>query len=94
MMDCQDKHLQVIEHLKTKYDFSVKELKILESIKKHTINSIAFTTEGGFDLDTGEFHPEERQVNYKIRISYEKQYSNTGSFICIKPAYANDNTVL
>lgn len=92
-MHCQDKHLQVIEHLKTKYEFSRKELKILENIKKHNINSIAFTTDGGFDLETGEFHPEERKVNYKIRITYEKELSNKEAFICIKPTYVNDNAV-
>lgn len=93
MINCQDKHLQGIEHLKTKYEFTGKELKILENIKKHTINSIAFTTDGGFDLETGEFHPEERKVNYKIRITYEKELSRKEAFICIKPISANDNAV-
>ena len=92
-MDCQDKHRQVIEHLKTKYDFSLKELKILEDIKKYSINSIAFTTEGGFDVETGEFHPEERKENYKIRIIYEDELSNKENFICIKPVYVNDNAI-
>ncbi|MCB7480559.1 hypothetical protein [Christiangramia sediminis] len=92
-MHCQDKHLQVIEHLKTKYDFTLKEQEILENIKKYSINSIAFTTDGGFDVKTGEFYPEERKENYKIRIIYEDELSKKVSFICLKPIYVNDNAV-
>jgi len=93
-MECQDKHLQVIEHLKTKYDFTCEELKILEVIKKYSIHSIAFTTEGGFDFETGEFYPEERKENYKIRIIYEDELLKKVSFICLKPIYISDNAIL
>lgn len=83
-MKIQDKNLRVIEHLKTKFNFTRNELTILEK-SKNFINSIAFTTDGGFDSDTGEFHSEERKINYKIRIVFNKKLAKYGKFICLHP---------
>ncbi|MGB5941759.1 MAG: hypothetical protein WBG71_02670 [Leeuwenhoekiella sp.] len=35
------------------------------------ITSLAYTTDGGFDLDSGEFHLEARPISYKVRLKYK-----------------------
>jgi len=85
MMNCQDKHQQVIDHLKEKYKLSRNELISLESLKMHTVKSIAFTTEGGFDSKTGEFYLEERKLTYKIRIKFQEKSTNDEKMIFLQP---------
>tara|TARA_B100001063_G_C16280416_1_gene318923 strand:- start:122 stop:391 length:270 start_codon:yes stop_codon:yes gene_type:complete len=79
-----EKHFQIIEHLKERYVLLEKELKILEEIKKYTINCVAFTTEGSFDSDTDEFFPEEITGKYKIRIRYKKRRDKPEKTIYLK----------
>lgn len=60
-----------LKRLKKKYQFRSNELKLLKEIEDCVINSVAYTVDGGFDEQTGEFHPEERPTCYKIRIKYK-----------------------
>lgn len=60
-----------LKQLKETYQFGEGELKLLKEIEDCVINSVAYTVDGGFDLHTGEFHPEERTVCYKVRIKYK-----------------------
>ncbi len=75
MVGSQEKHHQTIDHLKEKFKLSGEELILLEKIKKNKIHSISFTTEGGFDNESGEFFSEEKQGCYKIQIKYEQENS-------------------
>ena len=59
-----------LRRLKKKYKFHSKELKLLKAIEDCDINSIAYTVDGGFDKNTGEFHSEERPACFKVRIKY------------------------
>ncbi|MGA8855512.1 MAG: hypothetical protein WB492_15175 [Christiangramia sp.] len=81
MINTQEKHAQVIDHLKEKYRFSRKELLLLEEIKENTIHSVSFTSEGGFNSKTGEFHSEEDKSTYKVKIKYEEKGSNNMNIV-------------
>lgn len=59
-----------LRRLKERFYFSYDEIRHLNSIEKFTIISVAFTENGGFDRDTGEFHEEDTELNFKIRIKY------------------------
>jgi len=86
MKSTQEKHDQVIEHLIEKYNLSTKELKLLEEIKNKIIHSICFTTEGGFNCDSGEFYSEERANCYKIKIKYEEKHSQNLEVVYLMPS--------
>ncbi|CAL66887.1 hypothetical protein [Christiangramia forsetii] len=79
-----EKHRQLIVHLKERYVLSTNDLKVLEEIHTHTINCVAFTTEGSFDANNGEFYPQEIRGNYKIRIRFQKNESDPENTIYLK----------
>ncbi|WP_300441202.1 hypothetical protein [Christiangramia sp.] len=62
--------VKCLNRLKERYELSQQELLELKRIKNCIITSIAFTENGGFDRENGEFHEEEREFSYKIRIKY------------------------
>jgi len=84
MKSIQEKHYQVIEHLKEKYNFSTNELKLLEEIKNKMIHSISFTSEGGFNCESGEFYSEGSSNCYKIKIKYEEKDSQNLKVVYLK----------
>jgi len=67
MKSTQEKHWEVIEHLKEKYRLSKNELKIIEKIKEKTILCVSFTTDGGFNCESGEFYMEEDESSFKLK---------------------------
>ena len=69
-MISENKHISTLEHLKERFTFTPEDCKRLDNIKKYTIDSISFTTYGGFDIVTNELHSEERSVCFKVRIRY------------------------
>lgn len=86
MISSQEKHHDTIDHLKEKFKLSGEELVLLDKIKASDIHSISFTTEGGFDVESGEFYPEERKNYYKIQIKYEEEHSTELKLIYLKPS--------
>jgi hypothetical protein len=58
--------------LRRKYELSPRDSILLERIQNCKILSFSYTTFGGFDITTGQFYPDTREVNYKIRIKYKK----------------------
>ena len=84
MLNNQDIHSQTLDHLKEKFSLSEKEIYQIEEIKKHTIHSIFFTTEGGFDKKTGEFNSEEKENSYKIKIKLAKKKSKDFEWVYLR----------
>ncbi len=63
--------LECLKRLQRNYLWSKNDIKKIKSIEDYTITSIAYTADGGFDRTNGDFHKEERDVSYKIRIKYK-----------------------
>lgn len=60
-----------LRRFKKKYRFRTNEKELLKKIKDCEVHSISYTVDGGFDTGTGEYHPEERETCYKVRIKYK-----------------------
>jgi len=69
-MNATAKHLQTINSILSKKQLRKKEFQFLNRINADHIRSISVTTDGGFDPESGEFHKEDRPLNYKIRLKY------------------------
>ncbi len=69
-MDFQNTNFDTLNHITEKFTFSDVEYEKLINLRKFSIESISFTTNGGFDPESKEFHLEERSRCYKIRIVY------------------------
>lgn len=69
-MNATAKHLQTINSILSKKNLSRKEFEFLNSIDTEHVKSISVTTDGGFDPESGDFHKEDRPLNYKIRLKY------------------------
>lgn len=72
-----------LKRFKKKYRFRTSEKELLGKIKDCEVHSISYTVDGGFDLDTGEFHPEERDTCYKVRIRYKSFPSGEVKMLCL-----------
>lgn len=86
MISSQEKHHDTIDHLKKKFELTSEELEILDKIKASDIHSISFTTDGGFDIESGEFYPVGRKNCYKIKIKYEEGHSTKLKFVYLMPS--------
>ena len=69
-MNYENSQLNTLDYIMEKFNFSDEEYEKLIRIRKSNIQSISFTTNGGFDPESKEFHPDERDTCYKIRIVY------------------------
>ena len=74
-----------LKRLMEKYNLDAACLKRITDLKQFSITSIAFTTDGGFDETTGNFHCEERRINFKIRIKFKKAEDLPEEFLVLKP---------
>ena len=63
--------LECLKRLQRNHKWSKEDIHLVKSIENHTITSIAYTADGGFDRINGDFHREDRSLNYKIRIKYK-----------------------
>lgn len=71
--------------LTDKYELDAVCLQRIKDLKKFLITSISFTVDGGFDKSTGAFHCEERQITFKVKIKYKKDYNSPEEFLVLKP---------
>ncbi|MDN3595273.1 hypothetical protein [Zunongwangia endophytica] len=73
-----------LQQLKDRYDLSALDLEVLRKVQKYQIKSICCTTDGGFDKETGEFYTEERTLNYKVKIVYQKEPNSKLDIVLLK----------
>lgn len=79
--------LKLLDQLSEKYDLSPSDLNLLEEIKASSvIQSIAFTSEGGFNPNDGEFYLKKKGISYKIRIKYQSSSEGEGKFLFLMPS--------
>ncbi|WBL22972.1 hypothetical protein [Zunongwangia sp. HRR-M8] len=78
-----------LKQLKEKYDFNNLDLQILKKVQNYQIKSICCTTDGGFDKNTGEFYTEERTLNFKIKIVYQRTPNSTLETVLLKAEEAD-----
>lgn len=69
-----------------RYKFSDEELASLQKVKKTEIISLAYTNDGGFDLETGDYHDEDHPVNYKLRIYYRDLHKKITKMLVLLPS--------
>jgi len=74
-----------LSRLKERYLLRSDEIKQLENLKNHSVTSIAFTENGGFDKKDGDYHSEERSHYYKIRIKYRLHDSEPEKILVLMP---------
>ena len=61
---------EIHRFLKRKNCLSPDDAALLQIIRNCAVIDFSYTDAGGFDKQTGNYYPEEREVNYKIRIKY------------------------
>ncbi|CAL66647.1 hypothetical protein [Christiangramia forsetii] len=80
-----------LNRLKEKYKLNATEVKQLKDLEECEVTSIAFTENGGFDRRNGEFYPEDRECNYKIRIKYREKDTDPEKILVLMPVYELQN---
>ena len=87
MLFSGDNHFfKTLNTLLNRYKLSNKELVNLQKVKKAEIISLAYTNDGGFDLETGDYHDEDHPVNYKLRIYYKDPLKKTTKMLVLLPS--------
>ena len=76
---------QSLNALLKRYSLSEAALSALKEIDEDAILSLAYTDSGGFDLHSGTYYPEEREINYKVKIDYLAHGSENKKTLVLLP---------
>lgn len=79
---------EIHRFLNRKNSLSAEDAALLQTIRNCAVIDFSYTDEGGFDRQTGHYHPEEREINYKIRIKYKTFNSKREDFIFLGARHA------